>query len=285
MSKKETSKELDQFYTNVEIAKECWATMINHLPSIHLNIEDAFFIEPSAGNGRFWNLMPKGSIGIDLDPKLKGIKKKDFFTFKFPKKENIVVVGNPPFGKTGKLALNFLNKSLDSSDMVAFIVPLQFEKWSIQSKIKEDAILICSKLLPSNSFRFNNKPHIIRCVFQIWTMKETSLPDLRMKVKPAIAHPDFKMWQYNNTESAKKVFLNAWDFAVPRQGYQDYSRREVDVSKCELNKQWILFKAKNNKVLQNLKNIDFDQLSKKNTLTPGFGKADLIQEYVSKYGC
>ena len=108
---------------------------------------------------------------------------------------------------------------------------------------------------------------------------ERKLSNLRLTDPPAIQHDDFEMWQYNNTQEARKVFSNNFDFAVIRQGYNDYSRRETSPSKCELNKQWILFKARNREVLKTLKHIDFTELSQNNTITPGFGKADVVKEY------
>ncbi|MCE8163746.1 MAG: hypothetical protein I3273_05795 [Candidatus Moeniiplasma glomeromycotorum] len=47
------------------------------------------------------------------------------------KKNNYVVLGNPPFGKKGKLALNFVNKAAKYIDTIGFILPLTFRRWSI----------------------------------------------------------------------------------------------------------------------------------------------------------
>ncbi|NCU29434.1 hypothetical protein EOM60_02380 [Candidatus Saccharibacteria bacterium] len=43
--------------------------------------------------------------------------------------------------------------------------------------------------------------------------------------------------------------------------------------------QWIFFRASNNNILHNLMKLDFNKLSHKNTSTPGFGKADVVQAY------
>ena len=56
---------LDQFYTNDNIALECYSTLKNevdiHLYDLHL--------EPSAGNGSFYKLLdPSKAVGIDIDP-------------------------------------------------------------------------------------------------------------------------------------------------------------------------------------------------------------------------
>ena len=93
------------------------------------------------------------------------------------------------------------------------------------------------------------------------------------------------MWQYNNTEQARKVFDNPFDFAVPRQGYENYTRRETRRQDCELKKQWILFKSdKGTTVQKRLWNMDFETLSHNNTITPGFGKADVVSAYGRLYG-
>ena len=86
------------------------------------------------------------------------------------------------------------------------------------------------------------------------------------------------MWLYNNVPSAVSVFDNTFDFAVPRQGYQDYNLRAC-IDECVLSKQWMLFKASTPEVLEHLLNLDFEKLSQLNTSTPGYGKADVVAEY------
>ena len=95
------------------------------------------------------------------------------------------------------------------------------------------------------------------------------------------------MYLYNITNKAVIKYFDkdkyGWDFAVPRQGYQNYNRRETDVSNIEKNKQWIFFKCKNKEILDRLWNLDFNEISKLNTSTPGFGKADIIDYYNKIY--
>ena len=71
---------LDQFYTKEAIAKLCWNHLIDTISfSIDKNIENLFFLEPSAGKGAFYNLMPEHRrIGMDLEPKCDGVKLQDF---------------------------------------------------------------------------------------------------------------------------------------------------------------------------------------------------------------
>ena len=265
----------DQYYTQPEIAKNC----IDILKSAVRNYDEyELYLEPSAGTGNFLELLPeKNRLGIDIDPKHDQVVKQDFFEYSFPDKKTIVV-GNPPFGKRSKLALDFFLKAAEHTNTIAFILPLQWNKWSIQSKIPADWNLIYSEKLPEESFLYNDKPYKVRCCFQIWTTLNYGF-NLRIKEKPAIFHPDFKMYLYNNTKQAEKYFDYDWDIAIPRQGYADYSRRETKKENCEKTTQWIFIKANDNEVFERIMSIDFFQLSKKNISTPGWGKADLVEEY------
>ena len=112
------------------------------------------------------------------------------------------------------------------------------------------------------------------------------MSDMRIRHSPQTKHPDFEMFQYNCTSEAAKFFDKStykWDFAVPRQGFKDYHAKETDSGKLDRRIQWIFFKAKNRTVLARLQKIDFEKLSQKNSTIPGFGKADVVAEYLSLY--
>jgi hypothetical protein len=164
-------------------------------------------------------------------------------------------------------------------------LPLQFEKYSAQKQIIDSANLVYSKKLKENSFLFNGEEYSVRCCLQVWTLRK-KMEDIRIRNSPQIRHSDFEMWQYNNTRTAEKYFnktIYDWDFAVPRQGYKDYTIKETDPKKMSRKTQWIFFKAKNKKILQNLMSLDFVKLSCKNTSVPGFGKADVIEAYNNEF--
>jgi hypothetical protein len=276
-----TASDLDKYYTKKTIARECIDAVYSTLPH---NI-NYIYVEPSAGAGAFFHqLEEENSLGYDIAPEGVEIRQLDFLNDPFPmhlrNKSNTIFIGNPPFGKKGILALAFLNRALVLGDTVAFIVPIQFRKWSIQSKIVTDVKLVYDQDLPEKAFELEGKDFRLRCVFQIWTrLNAVKLPDLRLSDKPKTDHPDFEMWQYNRTDGALKFFNYDWDFAVPRQGYCDYTLRVTGKEDCDRKKQWIFFKAKNTAIKERLLGIDFERLSKNNSATPGFGKADVIREY------
>ena len=274
---------LDQFYTQPHIAKKCW-DVLNSTVDTSLSR----FIEPSAGTGVFYDLLPEGSIGIDIDPQHADLVEADFLGWEPDKNDpsNTVIVGNPPFGSRGRLAVRFFNHAAVMADTVAFIVPVIFAKYFIHKQLPADWHLVRSEHLPRESFTTGKHPsYSVNTVFQVWTAKDTQWPDLRQFAPPPRHHPDFDFWQYNNTKQALKVFDNPFDFAVPCQGWQDYTRRETDEKQCERHKQWMLFKARTRSVYERLINFDFKTLAHKYvTSTPGYRKGDFITEYLTLYG-
>ena len=52
---------MDGFYTQRSVAAQCWDTLVPVLRDLGLG-DDAFFIEPSAGDGAFYGLLPWGKV-------------------------------------------------------------------------------------------------------------------------------------------------------------------------------------------------------------------------------
>lgn len=284
-----------QFYTEPSIARYCIDILSDKLKT--LNYNNFKFLEPSAGTGNFIDAAEQKYadceiVSIDIDPYDNRVRKMDYLKsttrkLHLKKKDHVIVIGNPPFGKKSTLAIQFFNKSCEYADIIAFILPLQFEKWSVQSKLNKDMKLIFSERLDPKSFIFKDKEVSIRCCFQIWVKNHLSEEDLRIRKAPTTKHKDFEMYQYNYTQEARKFFDKekyGWDFAVPRQGYYDYNQKIYNQEDLSYRVQWIFFKAKDEKILDNLHKIDFGKLSLKNTTTPGFGKADVIEEYIRMFG-
>ena len=288
MADKKNCENLDKYYTKDEVAKKCFCILNYYLLKCNTHLKNTLFIEPSAGNGRMLNIISQEKLGFDISPEHDTIHKCDFLSSEIDAAlqvhllddtKQLVFFGNPPFGKKAKLAIDFLNKALSFGAVVGFIVPIQFRKWSVQSKINPNAKLIRDVDLQEDAFTLLDKPYSLRCCFQIWAINDTKNSDLRISAKPKTDHIDFKMYQYNRTTEAEKFFDYDWDFAVPRQGYLDYTFKAFDKTECDKKQQWIFFKAGSQKILEQLKMLDFVKLSLKNSGIPGFGKADVIAEY------
>ena len=280
---------LDQFYTKPAVA----ATCLDDLGGLIEEVEfpgEPLFVEPSAGAGAFFHrLPPDRRLGLDLEPRDDAVLSQDFFTWapEFPAgRERVVVVGNPPFGKRGRTAIRFFLKAASFADTIAFIVPVNFRKYAVHRQFPLGFRWIFARPLPRDSFRLaDGTDYRVNTEFQVWTRLRSPYGDRRLYRPPPIRHPDFAMWQYNNTREALKVFEHDFDFAVPCQGWQDYSRRETDAADCEKHKQWMLLKPLTPTARRRLfEGIDYDELAQKTaTSVPGFRKCDLVLEYMTRF--
>ena len=163
---------LDKFYLNPDIVDKC-------LETIDLDIYD-FIVEPSAGNGRFYNkINHHNKVGIDIEPECDNIIKQNFLNWKpnftYTK---VLTIGGPPFGGTIRtgypLATKFLNHAATYSDTIAFVLP---KRYDIELKNFN-----CNKMfdISKSSFTFNGE-HIWKvfgygvqgteCSWNIYTLK------------------------------------------------------------------------------------------------------------------
>jgi hypothetical protein len=166
---KYTSSLKDQFFTPKDLANKCWETFNRE---INISTKDYTFIEPSAGDGSFLHILPKGSIGLDIEPRSTGIQKQDYLSWKpSDTSRKYIVFGNPPFGLRGHLALNFINHSHSFADYVCFILPQLFEsdgKGSPRKRVK-GYYLIYSECLSAMFYSPENEEIKVNGVFQIWS--------------------------------------------------------------------------------------------------------------------
>ena len=156
---------LDKFYTQKEVAKKCFNFLSEKL-KIKKEVE---FLEPSAGNGSFLDLL-ENYTALDIMPEDERIIKQDFLKYETDK-NNYITIGNPPFGNRSKLAIDFFNKASLISEVIAFIVPVSFMKWNVQKNLNNDFALIDFMYLEPESFLNNEEPYSVRTVFQIWVKK------------------------------------------------------------------------------------------------------------------
>lgn len=156
----------DQFYTKESVAKSCIKQIITLLPYTN----NYLWVEPSAGNGAFLHNIPPTyeKIGIDLEPKANEIIKQDYLKWYPPKNKDIIIFGNPPFGRQSSLAKSFISKSCEFANVIAFILPKSFTKASMIKAFDLKFHLIHSNELEKNSFILNGSKYDVPCVFQIW---------------------------------------------------------------------------------------------------------------------
>ena len=161
----------DQWYTKRSLAKKCMRTFRRVVRENGGSFRGYRFVEPSAGEGCFTDCLPENHISLDLDPKSDGIVKADFLEWT-PPKGRYAVVGNPPFGVRGAMALAFMNRAAKFADWIGFVLPMTFEslgKGGARTRVV-GANLVHSEELPPNSFYgADGKDRRIHTVFQVWS--------------------------------------------------------------------------------------------------------------------
>jgi hypothetical protein len=205
----------DQFFTPPTLARHCWETFQREIP---LTLDDYTFVEPSAGSGSFLELLPQGSIGLDIEPRAVGVEQADYLQWQptDPEKKYIVF-GNPPFGLRGHAALKFINHSATYADYVCFILPQLFEsdgKGSPRKRVK-GLNLVYSETLSALFFTPENQNVKINGVFQIWS-KHTTNPQYDIKTNTAGQMKVYSLSDGGTASSTRnKDMLERCDVYIP----------------------------------------------------------------------
>ena len=222
----------DQLFTPKDIAKKCWEIFNRE---VKINTQDYTFIEPSAGDGNFLDILPKGSIGLDIEPRSTGIQIQDYLTWKPNNNNKYIVFGNPPFGLRGHLALNFINHSHSFADYVCFILPQVFESDGKGSPRKRVVgyNLIYSEGLSAMFYNPEKQEVKVNGVFQIWS-KHSSNPKYAIKV---------------NTEDKMKVY------SLSDGGTVSSTRNKNMIGKCDIYLPSTCFGKENMKIYNRFEDL------------------------------
>ncbi|QDF64934.1 restriction endonuclease subunit M [Mycoplasma nasistruthionis] len=165
----------DMFFTHKKLAKKLVEQSLNFIKTNYeIDLSEYTILEPSAGEGSFTFNFPKNidSISIDIEPKHELIQKMDFFDFKPNNEKKYIVIGNPPFGLRGQLALKFMNFAAEFADFICFVLPPLFNsngKGSPMLRVSKKIQLV-KEFAVENNFHYPNKKKIsVNAIFQIWT--------------------------------------------------------------------------------------------------------------------
>lgn len=271
----------DKFYTKHNIVEECCNHIIQH---INIDKETDLIIEPSAGNGE-WITPIKDLCNnyrfYDIKPENDDIQQQDYLDFKYNETtdfNNILVIGNPPFGIQSSLAVKFFNISAQYCDVICFIVPRIFKRVSIQNRLDLNFHLLFNYDLPLKPCCFYPTMSA-KCCLQIWEKKDFQ----RQKIIYDNTHSDFSFLKHgpNDNKNQPTPNLDA-DFAIKAYGSHCGTIQE-DLTKLR-PKSWHWIKS--NIDVQELKNR-FNQLdysmSKDSVRQDSIGQKELIYLYKSVF--
>lgn len=283
----------DQFFTLPDIAQYCFEKTKKIITDLGIDINNYQFIEPSAGCCSFYELLPENKrIGIDIEPKgelAAQLIKMDYLQF-FPKEKNekYIVIGNPPFGLRGNLALRFINHSYEFADFVAFILPPLFDSTGkgVPMKRVKGYRLIYTEKLPPNSYCYPNGEKLsISTIFQVWS----KFGDVNLaEISTDNTEEYFKIYSMSNgnTSSSKRnvKMIGKCDVYLPSTCFDGM---KVYASFEELpNKRGYGIKINKNKtkILKIIKSIDWKKISFLSTNSALNLRTDLIVNAIISKG-
>jgi hypothetical protein len=110
----------DKYYTSPELANY----IVNKTKEIIGEENITEYLEPSAGNGVFLDLLDKPYLAYDIEPEDNRIIKQDFLTLNLFYKKGRCTIGNPPYGNRNTLSVQFYKKSIQLGDYISFILPI-----------------------------------------------------------------------------------------------------------------------------------------------------------------
>jgi hypothetical protein len=227
-------QEKDQFFTSKETVIYCLSVLNNKLKELDVNESEYTFIEPSAGDGSFYNELPEDRrIGLDIEPKSEGIIIGNFLKWNPSELKKYVTVGNPPFGLRGNLALRFINHSSQFSEFVAFIVPQLFDsdgKGSCKGRVKGMNLIHSEKIKPDFYYPDGSNV-IVNVVFQIWS----------------------KNFKLDNDKLSCSDFIKI--YSVSDGGTPGTTRNKEMLYKCDLYLPTTCFGVENMKLYENFEDL------------------------------
>lgn len=260
---------LDQFFTPPELVSKC----VQELEQlVDLNSFDQI-LEPSAGSGRFLDYLPLHTVGIDIEPHDSRVNRQDFFSWSCPLTTNVLVVGNPPFGQRGALAIRFIDHAMIFADTVAFILPRSFNKFTLQNRVNQNFHLVHSSN-HSAVFDYHGEEAEVAVVFQVWR-RSTQKRDL---ANPSKTHTHFRMRHAHLSHLNERQRIELCDFAdlaLPQVGMKFVP---VDPRTVTQGSYWFI-KLADDAFREAFDHLDFSFLDGTNTAHMSLSKADIVQAY------
>ena len=269
---------LDKFYTKRGVSSTCVNHLCKLMTNFNLNIHDAVFVEPSAGDGTFIDALYSHDINrehivsYDIEPKRADIKQADWFDTT-PIRLNAhlcVVLGNPPFGVRSTLAKKFISHAISwNADVIAFILPDTFNRLTNQRCFGTYRLVDVLKL-PNDAFILDGEDYHVPCSFFVLTSRSDVCPDVDLRDRKVPQPPDYSFLQRDDRNA---------DFCI-----NGNSGRVHDVSEITNPKSEHYIKVNNGydiaAVRSMFENAEYDQLSSCNGGNWWINRNDINKAYL-----
>jgi predicted RNA methylase len=259
----------EQYYTPAYLAD----SILERATKSLINPFTYTFLEPAGGTGSFVEAAKRAGfsqiISMDIEPKHDLVRKADFLTDKMAI-ENAICVTNPPFGRNNSLSIPFFNKAAIHSELIAFVVPRSWRKWSVLNRLHPSFQLVDDwdldiDYVDENGESTHGIGNLRTCV-QVWKRSDSVLrepvkiPDhaVILKSTPELADVSFTLFGYG-CGTVKQEFTR-----VP-------------------NTTQAFYKLNHPRALEALQTVDFSRFFKHTAYTEALGFQEinfLLNEYL-----
>jgi predicted RNA methylase len=197
----------EQYYTPSDLSREILERVCLQID----NPKKRVFLEPAGGTGSFIEAAKaygfKQIVSMDIEPKHELVQEMDFLESQLDV-SSAVCVTNPPFGRNNSLSVPFFNKAAEYSDIIAFIVPRSWRKWSVLNRLNMSFHLVDDWNLDidyvDDEGESTHGVGNLRTCVQVWKKDESKLrlpvkiPDhgIIEKTTPELADVSFTLFGY-----------------------------------------------------------------------------------------
>ena len=166
----------EQYYTPPTTAD----AIIEHLMLLRPECIQKTWIEPAGGTGTFIEAAKRHGVheivSYDIEPHHPQVLLGNFLEQNLKIKE-AVSIGNPPFGRNNSLSIPFFNRCALYSDLICFIVPRSWRKWTVINRLDSSFHLVDDYDLTINYVDVTGAPlsqkSVLKTIVQTWERRVT----------------------------------------------------------------------------------------------------------------
>lgn len=174
----------EQYYTPPDVADSIISRLFNLRPACSTKI----WLEPAGGTGTFIDAAHRFGIeevvSVDIEPYHPLVKAGNFLEHNFDFSDGLAI-GNPPFGRNNSLSIPFFNHASNFCDLICFIVPRSWRKWSVINRLNLSFHLIDDYDLKINYLDVAgneiSEKSVLRTVVQTWERREFSRAKIKVR--------------------------------------------------------------------------------------------------------
>jgi predicted RNA methylase len=168
----------EQYYTPATTADE----IMENVKSLLGKVDLLPLLEPAGGTGNFIESAQrvgfKTIVSYDIEPHHPLVQQGSFLEQNL-EISGAVTVSNPPFGRNNSLSVPFFNHAAKYSELIVFIVPRSWRKWTVQNKLDRRFHLVRDDDLTINyedaRGSLLSKKNLLRTCVQYWQKSPSDL--------------------------------------------------------------------------------------------------------------